>query len=79
MIEFSGGRRPMIESAVTLLPEPDSPTSATVLSSGMSKETPRTASKTSSPPSRKLTRRSRTAMIGSPAVGFVSVRMVSAP
>jgi len=38
------GSRLRMDIAVTLLPEPDSPTSATVLFSGMSKLTPLTAS-----------------------------------
>jgi hypothetical protein len=37
------GSRFSIDIAVTLLPEPDSPTSATVVFSGMSKDTPFTA------------------------------------
>src|SRR2546425_4964222 len=36
-VEFSLGSRPRIASAVTDLPLPDSPTSATVLLTGMSK------------------------------------------
>ena len=43
-IEFSGGSRPRMASAVTDLPLPDSPTSATVAFLGMSKEMPLTAS-----------------------------------
>ena len=35
-----GGKRPMIESAVTLLPQPDSPTSPTVSPASTSNETP---------------------------------------
>ena len=38
------GRRLSTDIAVTLLPEPDSPTRATVVLTGMSKLTPRTAS-----------------------------------
>src|SRR4051812_41490946 len=57
---LSGSKRRML-IAVTLLPEPDSPTNATVVFSGMSKLTPRTASCTSRP-MRKLTRRSRTSI-----------------
>src|ERR1044071_1951355 len=53
------GRMPMIACATTDLPEPDSPTSATVLPCGTRKLTPRTAS--SGPVSRlKVMRRSRT-------------------
>jgi hypothetical protein len=49
----------MSESAVTVFPEPLSPTSATVSPRSMSNDTPRTAG--SSPPSRaKETDRSRT-------------------
>ena len=44
--------------AVTLLPDPDSPTSATVVFSGMSKLTPLTASASWPRPMRKLTARS---------------------
>ncbi len=58
-IAFSGSRR-TIDIADTLLPEPDSPTSATVAFSGRSKLTPRTASAMRCLPSRKDTRRSRT-------------------
>jgi len=56
---LSGSSR-TIDIADTLLPEPDSPTSATVEFSGMSKLTPLTASATWDLPRRKLTRRSRT-------------------
>jgi hypothetical protein len=58
-IALSGSRR-TIDIAETLLPEPDSPTRATVAFSGTSKLTPRTASTVRVLPSRKLTRRSRT-------------------
>src|SRR5689334_5387385 len=57
---FSLGRRPRIESEVTDLPLPDSPTSATVALRGISKETPFTASKVVCLSSRKFTRRLRT-------------------
>ena len=60
MIEFSGGSRPSSASDVTLLPDPDSPTSATVELRGTSKEIPFTASNDVSLSRRKLTRRSRT-------------------
>ena len=49
------GNKPRMESAVTDLPLPDSPTSATVLCSGISKLTPFTAGTVP-----KFTRRSRT-------------------
>src|SRR6185437_854492 len=65
MIEFSGGRRPSIASDVTDLPEPDSPTSATVLSRGMSNEMPLTASKVVLRSRRNETRRLRTLISGS--------------
>ena len=56
------GSRFSTDIAVTLLPEPDSPTSATVLFSGTSKLTPLTASAhcttPRSLPMRKRTRRS---------------------
>ena len=56
------GSRLMMDIAVTLLPEPDSPTSATVPFSGTSKLTPLTASKRcitpSTLPMRKATLRS---------------------
>ena len=52
------GSRFSTDIAVTLLPEPDSPTSATVVFSGMSKLTPLTASARTPLPMRKATRRS---------------------
>ena len=58
-IAFSGSNL-TIDIALTLLPDPDSPTSATVEFSGMSKLTPRTASAMRCLPSRNDTRRSRT-------------------
>src|SRR5437763_5511160 len=64
-IEFSGGRRPRIASDVTDFPEPDSPTSASVLSLGMSNEMPFTASNVVCLSRRKLTRRLRTLTNGS--------------
>src|SRR3954470_868195 len=48
--------------ALTLLPLPDSPTRATVVCSGTSKLTPRTASCISDLPTRKDTRRSFTSI-----------------
>src|SRR5688572_31249901 len=66
MIEFSGGSRPRIASDETLLPDPDSPTSATVELRGMSNEMPRTASNVSLPPRRNATRRLRMLTSGSP-------------
>src|SRR5579864_7103473 len=65
MIEFSGGRRPSIASDVTDLPDPDSPTSATVLSRGMSNEMPLTASNVELRSRRNDTRRLRTLISGS--------------
>src|SRR6266542_4687072 len=59
-LAFSLGRRPSIDSEVTDLPLPDSPTSATVAFFGMSKLIPLTASKVVSLSSRKLIRRLRT-------------------
>ncbi len=56
------GSRLRIDIAVTLLPEPDSPTSATVVCSGMSKLTPLTAGTSviaPRSPKRKATFRSR--------------------
>src|SRR3990170_6658757 len=53
-----------MESAETVLPEPDSPTSAVVSPWVMSKETPLTAS-TTLPPLLNLTDRSRTSTSGS--------------
>ncbi len=58
-IAFSGSSR-TIDIADTLLPEPDSPTSATVAFSGMSKLIPRTASAMRCLPRRNDTLRSRT-------------------
>ena len=73
-IEFSGGRRPRIASEVTDLPEPDSPTSATVAFCGMSNEMPRTASYVVLRSRRNETDRSRTRTSGSArfVVGFIS-------
>ncbi len=65
VIEFSGGSSPRIASEVTLLPEPDSPTSATVAFRGMSKEMPRTASNVLWRSRRNETRRLRTLTSGS--------------
>src|SRR5450755_2793070 len=65
---FSLGSRPRIESDVTDLPLPDSPTSATVELPGMSKLMPFTASKTVCLSRRKLTRRLRTERRGSMCV-----------
>ena len=59
-LAFSLGSRPSIDSEVTDLPLPDSPTSATVAFFGMSKLIPLTASKVVSLSSRKLIRRLRT-------------------
>src|SRR6266567_15703 len=59
-VAFSFGRRPSIDSDVTDLPLPDSPTSATVAFLGMSKLMPFTASKLVFLSRRKLTRRLRT-------------------
>ncbi len=53
------GRRLTVDIAVTLLPEPDSPTSATVVFSGTSKLTPLTASTRCTTP-RSLPRRNET-------------------
>src|SRR5436190_5168051 len=66
MIEFSGGSSPSIASDVTDLPEPDSPTSATVLSRGMSNEMPLTASNVVCRSRRNEMRRLRTLTSGSP-------------
>src|SRR6476660_487852 len=70
MIEFSGGSSPSIASDVTDLPDPDSPTSATVLSRGMSNEMPFTASNVVWRSRRNEIRRLRTLTSGSP-VNFV--------
>src|SRR5215472_2726423 len=59
-VAFSLGRSPSIDSEVTDLPLPDSPTSATVAFLGMSKLMPLTASNIVSLSRRKLTRRLRT-------------------
>src|SRR5438874_7125365 len=64
-IEFSGGSKPRIASAVTDFPEPDSPTSAIVLSLAMSNEMPFTASNVVCLSRRNDTRRLRTLMSGS--------------
>src|SRR6476620_4092641 len=66
MIEFSGGSSPSIASDVTDLPDPDSPTSATVLSRGMSNEMPFTASNVVCRSRRNEMRRLRTLTSGSP-------------
>src|SRR5438105_12734366 len=60
MMAFSFGNRPRIDNAVTDLPLPDSPTSATVLCAGTSKLTPLTASNSVCLSRRKFTRRLRT-------------------
>src|SRR4030095_5760260 len=73
MIVFSGGRRPRIASAVTDLPEPDSPTSAIVAFLGMSKEMPFTASNVVCLSRRKETRRSRMRTSGSRAISAESM------
>ena len=72
-IEFSGGKRPRIASDVTDLPEPDSPTSATVVLRGMSNEMPFTASnavwrsmRNDTLRSRMRTRGSRLSMVSLP-------------
>src|ERR1700676_5281344 len=59
-VAFSLGKSPRIESDVTNLPVPDSPTRATVELVGMSKLMPFTASKAVCLSRRKLTRRLRT-------------------
>src|ERR1700687_5636221 len=59
-VAFSLGSKPRIESDVTDLPLPDSPTRATVEWVGMSKLMPFTASKAVCLSRRKLTRRLRT-------------------
>src|ERR1700693_929226 len=59
-VAFSLGKRPRIESDVTDLPLPDSPTRATVALVGMSKLMPFTASKSVCLSRRKFTRRLRT-------------------
>src|SRR5438105_4146757 len=59
-VAFSLGSKPRIESDVTDLPLPDSPTRATVELVGMSKLMPFTASKAVCLSRRKLTRRLRT-------------------
>src|SRR5690349_15845983 len=64
-IEFSGGSKPRIASDVTDLPDPDSPTSASVLSLGMSNEMPFTASNVVCLSRRNETRRLRTLTNGS--------------
>src|SRR6476620_3761269 len=66
MIEFSGGSSPSVASDVTDLPDPDSPTSATVLSRGMSNEIPLTASNVVWRSRRNEMRRLRTLTSGSP-------------
>src|ERR1700682_2906651 len=58
-VAFSLGRRPRMESDVTDLPLPDSPTRATVELVGMSKLMPFTAPKAVCLSRRKLTRRLR--------------------
>ena len=63
-IEFSGGSSPRIASDVTLLPDPDSPTSATVLLRGTSNEMPFTASNVDRLSRRKRIDRSRTLTSG---------------
>src|SRR5450755_2938525 len=70
---FSLGSRPRIESEVTDLPLPDSPTSATVELPGTSKLMPLTASKTVCLSRRKLTRRLRTERRDSIVLGDLSL------
>src|SRR5688572_26110113 len=65
------GRMPMIDCATTDLPEPDSPTSATVPPAGMRNDTPSTALTTPASTSR-CTLRSRTVMRS--AIGRRSIR-----
>src|SRR5687768_12963172 len=65
------GRMPMIDCATTDLPEPDSPTSATVPPAGMRNDTPSTALTTPASTSR-CTLRSRTVMRS--AMGRRSIR-----
>ena len=78
------GSRLRIDIAVTLLPEPDSPTSATVVFSGSSKLTPLTASTRrmtpSSRPMRNDTRRSAIESNGAPVrrAGTALIRAPSA-
>ncbi len=50
------GTRRMIDSDVTVLPDPDSPTTATVVALGTSKETPSTALKAPAPVGNDVTR-----------------------
>src|SRR5665213_3896931 len=78
-IEFSGGNRPRIASDVTLLPDPDSPTSATVLLRGMSNEIFLTASNVCVLSRRNLIDRSRTLTSGSwlVSVAFMSMSRLS--
>src|SRR6266542_4198015 len=76
-IEFSGGSKPRIESAVTDLPLPDSPTSATVLLRSMSNEMPFTASNVWCLSRRNPTRRLRTRISGSVAAFLLSA--ISSP
>src|SRR6478609_4291071 len=71
-VAFSFGSKPRIDSDVTDLPLPDSPTSATVEFVGMSKLMPLTASKVVSLSSRKLTRRLRIESSGAVIVFFRS-------
>src|SRR6185436_7614951 len=73
------GSRLRIDIAVTLLPEPDSPTSATVVFSGSSKLTPLTASTRrmtpSSRPMRNETRRSAIESNGAPTLAAVAAAL----
>ena len=78
-IEFSCGSRPRIASDVTDLPEPDSPTSATVALRGMSNEMPFTASNCVWRSRRKAIRRSRTRTSGSRGFGFASINALPCP
>src|SRR5260221_9110665 len=73
MIVFSGGKGPRIASAVTDLPEPDSPTSAIVAFFGMSNEMPFTASNVWCLSRRNVTRRSRMRTSGSRAISAESI------
>src|SRR5450631_1679739 len=74
---FSLGSSPSIDSEVTDLPLPDSPTSATVEFCGISKLMPFTASKIVSLSSRKLTRRLRTERMLAVVIGLLDVLVVA--
>src|SRR6476646_10919270 len=71
-VAFSFGSKPRIDSEVTDLPLPDSPTSATVELVGMSKLMPLTASNVVSLSRRKLTRRLWIESSGAVIVSFRS-------